>query len=220
MQSHCNTLCIAEFFVLECYMEIKKDEAKSTLDDLDSFIRETKRKLAHGPAGPLLMIWGAIWFVMFLAIHFSPRMVNWFAPLGCAIGMASMWLVRSKPQIETRGAARGNDARIRLAWIVLTLYAVLWMILLHPQRSPSPNVPKSIDAINHVLAFFATVGMFGYVVAGLWLGRFWIVLGGLVTVLTVAGVYAMPAYFLPWMAFVGGGTLVFSGMMIKRLWLV
>ena len=77
-----------------------------------------------------------------------------------------------------------------------------------------------IDAINHVLAFFATVGMFGYVVGGLWFGRFWVIVGLFVTSLILIGLYAMPQWFLIWMAFVGGGVLVFSGVMVKRLWAV
>ena len=83
-----------------------------------------------------------------------------------------------------------------------------------------PAVSAQTDAINHVLAFFATVGMFGYVVGGLWLGRFLVILGLVVTVLILVGLYAIPQWFLIWMAFVGGGALVLSGVMVKRLWAV
>lgn len=200
-------------------MDVKKEEAKAALDEINDLIRSTKQRLAHGPAGILLVIWGLIWFVSFLGVHCWPRTVNWLPIVGCAIGMASLWIVR-RGSVQTRGSARPGDLQIRFAWLVLTAYAILWMIILHPQRQPNPAVPELIDGINHVLAFFASVGMFGYVVIGLWFGRFWVILGLVVTSLILIGLYAMPQWFLIWMAFVGGGALVFSGLMVKRLWAV
>ena len=131
-----------------------------------------------------------------------------------------MWIFKGPTDIETRGGPKVHGTRIRNAWIVLGVYAVIWMIVLHPQRSPNPNVPVAIDVINHLFAFFATIGMFGYVVAGLWLGRFWVVLGVSVTVLVLLGLYALPQWFMLWMAVVGGGALIFSGVMVKRLWVL
>ena len=200
-------------------MDVDKREAKAALDEINDLIRFTKQRLAHGPARTLLVIWGLIWFVSFLGVHIQPRMVNWLPITGCAIGMASFWIAR-RGGIKTRGSVHSGDARIGYAWLVLTAYAILWMIILHPQRQPNPAVSESIDAINHVLAFFATVGMFGYVVGGLWFGRFFVVLGLVVTVLILVALYAMPQWFLIWMAFVGGGALAFSGVIVKRLWVV
>ena len=201
-------------------MDVNRDEAKAALSEIDSLIRITKQRLAHGPAGQLLVVWGLIWAIIFLGVHFFPHFVNWLAPLGCAVGMAAMWIFKRSDEIETRGGLRASDGRIRLAWLILTGYSIVWMIILHPQREPDPRVAKLIDVINHVLAFFASIGMFGYVVAGLWLGRFWIVLGLTVTCLILLGLYAIPQFFLIWMAVVGGGALIFSGVMVKRLWVV
>lgn len=200
-------------------MDVKKEDAKAALDEINDLVRSTKQRLAHGPAGLLLVIWGLIWFVSFLGGHLQPRSVNWLPILGCAIGMASLWIVRRR-SVQTRGSTRSDDPRIRFAWLILTAYAILWMFILHPQRQPNAEVGELIDAINHVFAFFATVGMFGYVVAGLWFGRFLVILGLVVTSLILIGLYAIPQWFLIWMAFVGGGALVFSGLMVKRLWAV
>ena len=200
-------------------MDIEKDEARSTLDNVNALILSTKQQLAHGPAGVLLIVWGLIWFVCFLGVHLQPRLVNWLPPLGCGVGMAALWICR-RFRVETRGEPRPGDGRIGIAWLVLTAYAVLWMVILHPQRPANPSVSETVNAINCILAFFASAGMFGYVIMGLWFGRFWVILGVTVTLLIVFGLFALPQWFLVWMAFVGGGALIFSGVMVKRLWVV
>lgn len=201
-------------------MRIEKDEARVTLDEIDSLISTTKQRIAHGPAGPILVVWGVVWSAVFLGTHFYPHWANFFAPIGCVIGMASMWFFKGSPPIETRGGLGSQGVRIRYAWLILCAFAFLWMLILHPQRPPSASVPEAVDVINRILAFFSSIGMFGYVVAGLWLGRFWVTLGLVVTTLIVIGLFALPQWFLLWMAVVGGGSLMFSGLMIKRLWAV
>lgn len=201
-------------------MELERDEAKAALDEIDSLIRATKQRLAHGPAGPILIVWGLVWACVFLGTHLYPEWGYWLAPIGCVIGMASMWFFKDSSGIETKGGFGSQGVRIRRAWLVMCGFAFLWMLILFPQRAPSASVPESIDVINRILAFFASVGMFGYVVAGLWMGRFWVILGVVVTVLIVIGLFCIPQWFLLWMAVVGGGALMFSGAMIKRLWAV
>ena len=201
-------------------MKIEKAEARATLDEIDSLINATKQRIAHGPTGPILVVWGIVWSVVFLGTHFYPQSVSWLPPIGCLVGFASMWVFKGSPQIETKGGLGSQGARIRYAWLVLCAFSFLWILILHPLRPPSSSVPETIDIINRTLAFFASIGMFGYVVAGLWLGRFWITLGLSVTLLIAVGLFALPQWFLLWMAVVGGGSLMFSGLMIKRLWAV
>ena len=201
-------------------MRIEKDEARAALDEIDSLIVATKQRIAHGPAGAILVVWGIVWSAVFLGTHFYPQWVNWLAPVGCAIGMASMWVFKGSAQIETRGGLGSQGVRIRYAWLVLCAFSFLWILILHPQRPPSSSVSETVDVINRILAFFSSIGMFGYVVAGLWLGRFWTALGLIVTILIAIGLFALPQWFLLWMAVVGGGSLIFSGLMIKRLWAV
>ena len=67
-------------------------------------------------------------------------------------------------------------------------------------------------------AYFATVAMFGYVVGGLWLSRFFVCLGLAVTALTVLGLILFPEHFYLWMALIAGGSLILSGIYIRRAW--
>jgi hypothetical protein len=94
---------------------------------------------------------------------------------------------------------------VGLAWLVVFGYMILWGILLHPDKASG-------------MAFFCTVPMCGYVICGLWLSRFWIWLGLIVTGLTIAGLSFMPAWFALWMAVTGGGSLILSGLFIRKFW--
>ncbi len=69
-----------------------------------------------------------------------------------------------------------------------------------------------------IAAFWATVPMFAYILIGLWLDRFFIWLGALVTVATVVGYYFIGEYFYLWMAVCGGGALIASGLFIRKNW--
>ena len=60
--------------------------------------------------------------------------------------------------------------------------------------------------------------MFAYVIMGLWLDRFLLWLGVLVTVTTLIGFFFAPHYFFLWAAAAGGGSLVVSGAFIRKFW--
>jgi hypothetical protein len=60
--------------------------------------------------------------------------------------------------------------------------------------------------------------MFGYLVMGLWLGRFFLWLGLLVTATTLVGYYFVSDYFFLWMALTGGGSLIAAGVFIRKFW--
>ena len=65
-------------------------------------------------------------------------------------------------------------------------------------------------------AFWATLFMFGYAMAGLWFGRAFIALGLGITALTMAGYFWAGPLFEPYMAVVDGGGLVLCGLLMRR----
>jgi len=54
-----------------------------------------------------------------------------------------------------------------------------------------------------------------YVLGGVWIGARLAVTGIAVAVLTLVGFYMLPAYFLLWMAVVGGGALILAGVWLR-----
>ena len=54
-----------------------------------------------------------------------------------------------------------------------------------------------------------------YMVMGLWLGWRYSAIGGALAVLTLGGFFLLPVHFLLWMAFVGGGALILTGLWLR-----
>jgi hypothetical protein len=92
-----------------------------------------------------------------------------------------------------RGRSLGR--LLTYAQLVLIGYGLVRMLLLRPSLS-----------YRRVQAFWPTLVIFGHVLAGLWLGRFFIYLGIAVTALTVAGYFWSDDWYpLRLAAVVGGG---------------
>jgi hypothetical protein len=99
------------------------------------------------------------------------------------------------------------DKRMGLFWLLLFLYAFLWINTLQPRDHYQVN------------AFIATIPMFAYVVIGLWFDwRFMFWLGLIISGLIFLGFFLLhgsPWMWL-WMAVFGGGGLALSGLVIWK----
>jgi hypothetical protein len=184
-------------------MNISKQEAQESLAEIESVIAQTRRAIAHGGTGTILIVWGIVWILGYSASQFIPTRAGsiWLALV--LVGIAVSWIfgARGKPQ-----ATGGGFRRVGLAWMILFGYAIVWIVLLQPTNG------------NAVGAFWATVPMFAYVVGGMWFGRFFVWLGLIVTALAVGGFFLLPKWFDLWMAVTGGGALILSGAYIRKYW--
>ena len=199
-------------------MNISKQEAQDSLNEIHSVIDQTRKAIAHGASSSILIVWGVIWLIGYSGTQFFPQWggLIWM-PL-VFIGAISSWVLGARRHHSTTPNA--NGAKIGAFWLVLFGYAALWMILLHPAQ-----LPKGVEWANYqpfndrqIGAFMATVPMFAYVAGGLWFGRFFVWLGAIVTALTVIGFFLLPAWFNLWMAVTGGGSLIVSGLYIRNRW--
>lgn len=130
------------------------------------------------------------------------------------IGSALLGRAARNPTILGR-----YGSRIGLSWLALFSFAVIWVFILGPADLAWAHQVHVTELINRkIAAFWATVPMFAYIIMGLWLDRFFLWLGGLVTVATLFGYYAIHGYFFLWMAVVGGGSLMAGGLFIRKNW--
>jgi hypothetical protein len=197
-------------------MNISKEEASEALGQIDDAISQTRRTIGQGNSSTKLILWGVIWMIGYSCSQFVPAKAQtiWL----CLVGLGTLgslnWGARSKPHPQSP-----NGSRIGSGWLVLFAYAVFWFFLFHLDNQsgrlrlhfePSSGLQSGV--------FFATVAMCAYVLAGLWLGRFFIWLGATVTLLTVVGYFLMPDWFCVWMAITGGGSLIVAGLYIRRFW--
>lgn len=199
-------------------MNISKQEARESLDQIQSVIDQTRKAIAYSGASSMLVLWGLIWVIGFSSSQFFLRWTGfvWMGLIIC--GSIGSWILGARQ--HPAFSRSSNHRRIGIFWLTLFAYAVLWLLLLHPTQLPAGAEWVHYQPINdrQVCAFFTTVPMFAYVVGGLWLGRFFVWLGALVTVLTLLGFYFLPTWFYLWMALTGGGSLLVAGLYIRTRW--
>jgi hypothetical protein len=184
-------------------MTIDPNEAAASLSDIASIERRTRETLIYARSSATMILWGLlvgggylISFLLMPTLHYA----HWFAI--SFIGFAGSFF------IHRRRTARDS----RLGELLLTTELVLFgfgfvFLLLF-----WPVTPRQLSA------FWPIVFMLGFVIGGIWLGRFFIYCGLAVTALTLAGYFWVPgAWFLPWMAVVNGGGMVAGGLWLRRM---
>jgi hypothetical protein len=189
---------------------ITKEEAFFALEEIDRIGRQMRRTIAAGSMAPMLILWGVIWILGFAAEQFIPRAFRLWLVLDLVGIAASFLLGACSRKSPVKGASPG---RIGLSWLILFGYAVLWSFLLQSGRAHyGPFLERKVALL------WVTVCMFAYVVMGLWLDRFLLWLGAMITVAALVGFFFVPNYFFLWIAVAGGGSLVVSGVFIRKFW--
>jgi len=192
-------------------MEVSQQEARESLSLIQDTATRTKRVVAAGYAGTLLILWGLIWMAGFTALQLAPHQGGLVFAVLDGLGVLGTVLVawRAWP---THGSLRGDGVSrfarsIFLFWLILFAYAGIWLLMLRPMAG------------MQVGTLLVTTAMLGYVVTGLWTGSTFLVwLGLAVTALTLFGFYAIPSYFNLWMAPTGGGALLGTGLYVRIRW--
>jgi hypothetical protein len=191
-------------------MNVSQEEAQASLSTVRDVTTRTHRAIASAYANPLLILWGVLWTIAFTAAHFHLSYAfHIFMAMVAAGGVGTAIIFRvfhtKAPIQEASGPKFGW--RIAAFWISLYVYVVIWLFLLSPFNGLQCNTVLS------------TAAMFGYVVIGLWFdSRFMIVLGLVVTVATLVGFYLLTSYYCLWMASIGGGAILSTGLYIRLRW--
>ena len=194
-------------------MDIPQSEARESLSQIDDTVEQTKRMVAYAGGDVLFVVWGVIWVLGYLSSQFLPLVTGWVWLVLVATGIITSVVV-SKRHMPVKSPL---DKRIAWFWWLLFGYVGLWFVLLSPFIEVHGH-EQSQMFWKHYGALVATVPMFAYVVTGLWLDHFMIWIGLAVTALTVLGLLLLQPYFFLWMAITGGGTLLVTGLVIRKRW--
>ncbi|MCP4644485.1 MAG: hypothetical protein GY851_28840 [bacterium] len=202
-------------------MSNELNDVKQSLDEVRAVMARTRQAMAYSGSDVVMMMWGAIWFVGFMASHFLDGMEK---PLGHVVaGYAWLLLVglgvtvTLVVSIRTKAPFRNPmGARMGIFWGLLYGYIWLGYALLHPFINYEAF--GAGDAGKYVAAINTLVPMFAYVVMGLWFERYFIWIGLAVTGLLFLGLFVFQPIFYIWMAFLGGGTLAGTGYFIRKTW--
>jgi len=183
-------------------MTISRTEAEDALSEIERTAGRTQVLRGYQVGGPILMLWGAIWVVGYVAMGLLPGR-QWglvWLPLD-VIGIVGSIAMSAK----ARGGAKGAGRWRTLAGIV-TIAAFCGAVLAIFQ----PTTPQPYLAFPGLLVgvIYSLVGVGRMMTRYLWIG-------GAVFVATLVGFFWFPMWLAYWMAAAGGGGLILGGLWMR-----
>lgn len=181
-------------------MSLSSEQASQALREVEAISHRSSQLYRYQRFAPMLVLWGVIWLVGFALTHFFPsRASEIWLPLD-VIGIAGCIFLGRRGKAN---ASNGTSWR----WLASALAVVAFYIVVLNVFQPFSG-EKSAVLISLIVALF-------YFLSGLWIGSRLAVTGFALAVLTLVGYYLLPAYFLLWMAVVGGGALILAGVWLR-----
>jgi hypothetical protein len=183
-------------------MTIDPNEAATSLKDIALVERRTREAMFYGGSSQIFIMWGILVAGGFGITEFyrHSAWIIWLAIVaaGCVATALIVAIRRRACQEETR------DWRLIWAVAVLAAYGAVWSYLLGP------------TAGRLMYAFQPTLFLLGIILAGLWLGRFFVILGLVGIALIAVGFLQSEPWLRLWMAAVESGTLIVGGIWLGR----
>ena len=182
-------------------MAISPSEAGATLADIDAVVAKVKRSLFYRRTGEITILWGAIIACGDLVSIAAPRWSAWDWRVADALGVAAtiVLMARGRWSLGLR-----VPLRFLAAFALVFLFGFLWSAVIGRLG------PRELDA------FWPTLFLFGYALAGLWFGAALTALGLALSALIVAGYFWLGAWFDLWLAVVNGGGFILCGLWMRR----
>jgi hypothetical protein len=181
-------------------MTIRSDQAAAMLADVDSVVGKVKQSRIYRSAALIIMLWGAVNLVRDALIAMAPAWIGprWF--LIDAIGVIGTlailhWVVEPGARLPLRTLA---------AFCLFYAFGWVWANFLG-QFGPREQ-----------MAFWPTLFLFGYALAGLWFGAAFSAIGLGLTALVLAGYVWAGTAFPLWLALVTGGGFILCGLWMRR----
>ena len=185
-------------------MSIDPNDARASLSDIAAVERRTYQTLTYDHSSFQFILWGALVFCGYLWTFLEPRhgIIGWTAVAVAGVS-GSFALRRLRRNLSSRDSKLG--ARLGYGQLALIGFGLVLVSLL------SPLGDRQIEA------FWPTLVMFCHVLAGIWLGRFFIFTGLAVTALIVVGYVWIDPWYPLWLAISVGGGLIASGLWLRRM---
>jgi hypothetical protein len=184
-------------------MTIEPNEAAASLRHIATVEQRTRQAVFYGGSGAIFIMWGLLVACGYGLAELYPKSASTAWLVVSVVGCAATALI-----IGLRTRARPHEARDwRIVWamIALTVYGATWSSLL------GPIVPRSL-----LYGFQPSLFLLGLILAGLWLGRVFIVLGLVGIALMLVGYLQPEPWFRVWMAVGQSGTLILGGIWLHR----
>ena len=181
-------------------MTISPNEAGAILAEVESIVAKVKQSRRYRLTGGLLILWGAIVAAADLICFLWPRASVWTWVAANALGAAASFaMFRGGPDVPRR-----IPWRFLAAFALFVAFGLLWSV------GFGRFGPRELDA------FWPTLFLFGYAIAGLWFGAAFAALGLTLSALILAGYLWSGEWLNLWLAAVNGGGFVLCGLWMRR----
>ena len=182
-------------------MSLSRDEAENSLRDINRATRLSFEAYGYKSAAPFLILWGALWAIGYGVTDLWPAKSGW-----TWLGVVVFGFVAS----ALLGARAGNGSKPRFSWRIAATALVVCAFI-----SATFAILGPINGAQ-VGAFIPLLIALVYSVMGIWMGFRFLIAGLLVGALTLGGYFYLHEHFALWMACVGGGTLIATGLWLRR----
>jgi len=195
-------------------MDLSRDQAAESLKEIERTQRRSAEANEYVYSSPQFILWGLIWMVGYTGSYLLPNYgfshgINWLWFGLVVIGIFGSHVLgrRRIRHLAPEAVAKGKAISIRWGMTMFVFYAFIIAVfaVIRP-RNPMVSgafIPLLIAAI--------------YSVWGIWQGLRFLYAGIALAVLTLGGWFYLYPYFLPWMAAVGGGSLVLIGLWLRKV---
>jgi hypothetical protein len=181
-------------------MTISADEASATLAEIDGVVARVKQSRIYQTTSLTLFLWGATVIVGNVVAMVTPHWAawTWLAIDACA-AIATIVIIHRTSDPSARLALR-----FLAAFVLFFIFGWIW------SEEIGHFGPRQLDA------FWPTLFLSCYAIAGLAFGLVFTALGLGLTALILIGYFWSGEYFSLWLAVVNGGGFILCGVLMRR----
>jgi hypothetical protein len=181
---------------------IDSREASEALTEINEIARRVRQSTIYNLASLMIVMWGVLTLAGYLVSWLSPRNAGYAWLAVYVAGFGGSFAISAFEHARTR--IRTFDLRMLAAcllYIAFGIFSSVWLGHFTPRQMGT---------------FWPIYFMLVYTIAGLWVGRAFVVIGLSIITLTLTGYFFVGGAFDLWMAFVNGGGLVIGGLWMRR----
>jgi hypothetical protein len=181
---------------------IDSREASEALAEISEMTHRVRQSRIYNLASLMLIMWGALVFAGYLGSFLAPRQAGYFWTALNVAGVAGSFAISAFGYRKT--GIRTFDFRMLIAFVLFFAFGFLCTSVL------GHFTPRQMGT------FWPIYFMLLYIIAGLWFGHAFVVIGLSISALALAGYFWAGGWFDLWMAFVDGGGLMLGGLWMRR----
>jgi hypothetical protein len=195
-------------------MNLSPGQAAESLKEIERTQRRSAEAQDYAHSSPQFILWGLIWMAGYAGTSLLPNYgfvhgISWLWLGLIVIGISGSSVLgrRRFRNLTPEGIAKAKAIGLRWGMTMFVFYAFI-VAVFSVMRPHNPAVSG---------AFIPLLIAAIYCVWGIWQGLRFLYAGIAVGALTLIGWFLLPQYFLPWMAAVGGGSLILVGSWLRKV---